>query len=439
LSTEAGRMFWSQLRFNLNGLDARNQRIVKVAAENANGLIQPQFCSILSSGAEPFLPMVIITLLRTKVGGGAAGMSSAAISEQAMGQAVMDIGEGVAVYLDSDDMATKELRVLSKGSHAFVQCHGEEHLRCTWHAFEFGSAGGHEMLADRCTVLMEGELEVDGHGLVTRWLHRDGVDTSPFGELSIPRRWDVKLAGLPFSTAWIPVSTLDINKLEASCQASLISEGILSHIDLGTQQRAPAHASVLDISGISQASRVASTSQASIASLKAAMTNACVWEDSSMSSTASDTSDGSISYGLNPFGRAAMIGRGVQVCVVPRSCNHAEGMWIVNVSGSGMWNYYPLEEACVFARECLAWWLPKCSTPVNSKQVLQDRIETGSLGRSRGTRSGKGGLGDIVFNEEDAEMTSSRIEVNSGNEEHTGDGGLLGDLGAISEERHERN
>mmetsp|Transcript_42142 Transcript_42142/g.78064 ORF Transcript_42142/g.78064 Transcript_42142/m.78064 type:complete len:297 (+) Transcript_42142:1-891(+) len=296
------------------------------------------------------------------------------------------------------------------------------------------------MLADRCTVLMEGELEVDAQGLVTRWLHRGGADASPFWGLNIPPRRIIKLIGLPFSTAWIPVTGHDVNKLEASCQASLVSDGILFCIDCDTKPRASARTSVLDITGDSQAPRVSSTSQTTIASLKAAITNACAWEDSSMSSAGSDiSSDWSESKELNNFGRAATVERGVQMCVVPRSRAHAEDMWVMNVSGSGMWNYYPLEEACVFARECLAWWLPKCSTPVNSKQVLQDRIETGSLGRSRGTRSGKGGLGDIVFNEEDAEMTSSRIEVNSGNEEHTGDGGLLGDLGAISEERHERN
>mmetsp|Transcript_19542 Transcript_19542/g.33040 ORF Transcript_19542/g.33040 Transcript_19542/m.33040 type:complete len:555 (+) Transcript_19542:127-1791(+) len=98
---------WTQLRFNLNGLGARNPRIVKVAVEKVNGLLQPQFCSVLSSGAEPFMPMVLITLLQTKDSGAAAitGISPATISGPGVwvrGETVMDIGEGVVVNLDSD-------------------------------------------------------------------------------------------------------------------------------------------------------------------------------------------------------------------------------------------------------------------------------------------------------------------------------------------------
>jgi len=422
-------MVWSQLRFNLNGRDARNQRIAKVAVDHANGLIQPQFCSVLSSGAEPFLPMVLIILLRTKV--------SAAISEQVMGQAVMDIGEGVVVNLDSDDMAIKDLGVLSKGSHAFVQCYGEEHLRCTWHAFKFGFAGGHEFLAEKRTVLMEGELEVNAQGLVTRWLHRGGVDTSPSLELDIPPRWVAKQTGLPLFTAWIPVSAFDISKLEASCQASLISDSILFHFDCGTQQGTSAHTSVLDISGISQTPRVASASQADIASLKAAVTNACVWKDSSMSSAASDTSSNR-SESMDIFDRAATVVRGVQMCAVPKSRAHVEDMWIVNLSGSGMWKYHPLEDLCVSAREFLAsCWLPKVPTNIFSKQDHPAGWHrTGSSGGSRGTRSGEGGIGNIADNEEDAEMNSSGIEDSSGDEKLTEDR-PMGSLRAIYEERPE--
>jgi len=397
-----------------------------VAVEKVNGLLQPQFCSVLSSGAEPFMPMVLITLLQTKDSGAAAfaGISSATISEPGVwvrGETVMDIGEGVVVNLDSDDMATNELKMLSKGSHAFVRCYGEEHLRCTWHAFEFGFAGGHEMLSERHTVLMEGELEVDAQGLVTRWLHRDGVDASPFGELKIPPRWVIKLVGLPFTTAWIPVTALDVNKLEASCQASLISDGIFFHIYCGTMQRTPVHTSVVDITGVSQAPRVASASQATIAFLKASITNAYIWEDSSMASARSDMSSDS----SESIDRAATVVQGVQMCVVPRSRAHDEDMWIMNVSGSGMWDKSPLQEAFISARECLALsWSPKCPTLFRSSQVYPaGSHRTGSSSTSHGKRSGKWELGDAVNNEGGAELDGLEISKdNDGNDRHTGEG-----------------
>jgi len=277
---------------------------------------------------------------------------------------------------------------------------------------------------------------VDAQGLVTRWLHKGVVDTSPYWELDIPPRWVVKLAGLPFSMAWVPVSALDISKLEASCQASLISNGILFHIDCGTQQRTPAHASVLDISGISQTLKVVSTSQANIASLKAAITNACVWEDSGMPSTASDTSsDRTESMAANSL-HAAMIGRGVQVCTVPRSCNYAEDMWIVNVSGSGMWDQSPLQEAYFSVRGYLASFRsPKCPTKFRSRQIRSAGSHgTGSLGGSRGTRSGKWRLSDTANNERATELNGLGVfEGSNENDRHTEEG-PVGILESIAEE-----
>jgi len=251
---------------------------------------------------------------------------------------------------------------------------------------------------------------VDAQGLVTRWLHKGVVDTSPYWELDIPPRWVVKLAGLPFSMAWVPVSALDISKLEASCQASLISDGILFQIDCGTQQRTPTDTSALNISGVSQTPRVASTSQAAIASLKAVITKAYTWEDKSIASAGSD------------------IGRGVLACVVPRSCAHAEDMWIVNISGLGMWDN-PLKKIYVSAREYLAsCWLPKCFTNNVSKQVHR----AGSH-RTGSSRSIKRGLDVIAGNEGDVELDSSEIEDSNGNTNHIGDGNE-GLLGIIAEE-----
>jgi len=251
---------------------------------------------------------------------------------------------------------------------------------------------------------------VDAQGLVTRWLHRDGVDVSPFGELNIPPRWVIKLVGLPFSTAWTPVTALDVNKLEASCQASLISDGILFHIYCGTMQRTPAHTSVVDITGVSQTPRVASTSQATIAFLKASITNAYIWEDSSMASSGSDMSSDS-SESIN---RAATVVQGVQMCVVPRSRAHAEDMWVMNVSGSGMWKKSPLQEAFISARECLASsWSPKCPTFFRSSPVYPaGSHRTGSSSTSRGKRSGKWRLGDAINKEVGAELDG--LEISTG-------------------------
>jgi len=265
---------------------------------------------------------------------------------------------------------------------------------------------------------------VDAQGLVTRWLHKGVVDTSPYWELDIPPRWVVKLAGLPFSMAWVPVSALDISKLEASCQASLISDGILFQIDCGTKQRTPAHISVVNISGVSQTPRVTSASQANIASLKAAITNAYAWEDSSMAIAGSDISSDRFEF------VDTTVGQEVLVCVVPWSCSHAEDMvWIVNVSGLGMWKNSPLKEAFVSAREYLAaCQLPKCFTNLSLKQV--PRAEPHRTGSSR---SNKWGIGDIAGNEIGMELNSSEIEVSNGNNKHIGDGHTEF-LGAIAEE-----
>jgi len=265
---------------------------------------------------------------------------------------------------------------------------------------------------------------VDAQGLVTRWLHKGVVDTSPYWELDIPPRWVVKLAGLPFSMAWVPVSALDISKLEASCQASLISDGILFQIDCGTKQRTPAHISVVNISGVSQTPRVTSASQANIASLKAAITNAYAWEDSSMAIAGSDISSDRFEF------VDTTVGQEVLVCVVPWSCSHAEDMvWIVNVSGLGMWKNSPLKEAFVSAREYLA----SCRLPICLTNLRWKQVHRAGPHRTGSSRSYKWGLGDIAGNEGGMELNSSEIEDSKGNTKHIGDD-HMGFLGVILEE-----
>ena len=77
--------------------------------------------------------------------------------------------------LGAGDLGPDGTYVPSPGSHAFVRCYGEPHLRVTLHAFPFGAAGGHPALANHDMVLMAGELEVDEHGKLTRWLNKSGL------------------------------------------------------------------------------------------------------------------------------------------------------------------------------------------------------------------------------------------------------------------------
>jgi len=145
-STGIERMVGPPLvHFNLNGHDSENRRIVKMAAtqsKNGDGTGE-RGLSVSSSagGGEPFLPMVLTTL---HYAGGSDGDGirhgttpandfelDSNLLPRVRGTAVMGIGGGVVVNLDSDDMDNKEMGVLSKGSHAFVRCYGEKHLRCT--------------------------------------------------------------------------------------------------------------------------------------------------------------------------------------------------------------------------------------------------------------------------------------------------------------------
>jgi len=123
------------------------------------------------------------------------------------------------------------------------------------------------------------------------------------------------------------------------------------------------------------------------------------------------------------------------VCVVPRSCAHAEDMWIVNVRGLGLWNNSPLKEAYVSAREYLAsCWLPKCSKDVRFMESHPaGSHRRGSSGGSRGTRSNNRGLHDTADNDGDVELKSSEIEHSHENSKHIGDGNMAL-LGVIAEE-----
>jgi hypothetical protein len=146
------------------------------------------------------------------------------------GTAVMDMGHGVLRDVNCKILGPEAAaRVLSRGSHAFVECYGERHLRCTWHAFDFGFAGGHSLLADRGMVLMSGEIEVDALGRVTRWL------MSQCG-LAMPPRWAVVRSGLPITSAWAFIAGPEVDALSSLPQPvyskeAMIASGRLERLD----------------------------------------------------------------------------------------------------------------------------------------------------------------------------------------------------------------
>jgi hypothetical protein len=140
------------------------------------------------------------------------------------GTAVMDVGDGVLTDVDWKTLSSKAKRILSKGSHAFVKCYGERHLRCTWHAFDFGFAGGHSLLAGGNMVLMSGEIEVSGSGRVTRWL------MSQCGQ-AMPPRWAVDYSGLPITSAWAFIAGSEVEALPTDYSKEYLkAEGFLEHL-----------------------------------------------------------------------------------------------------------------------------------------------------------------------------------------------------------------
>jgi hypothetical protein len=133
---------------------------------------------------------------------------------------VIDYGDGVLENIDDeDDEGQSGLHKLSQGAHAFVRCYGESFLRCTTNSFEFGSAGGHPLLANFSQVLMAGEVEVNEEGILTRWLNKSG--------LYMPPRFVIGQAGLPFEYAWMYLSQSEVSAMEPSKKNALIEYGCL--------------------------------------------------------------------------------------------------------------------------------------------------------------------------------------------------------------------
>jgi hypothetical protein len=213
-------------------------------SENAKNLQDSiKYPLLPSAGAQPFMPVILATLQPSNSGKNSSQQSAAQNAERTSPNessddvisqgccrvsctAVMDMGDGVLRDVDSKFVGNEAARVLSKGSHAFVKCYGERYLRCAWHAFDFGFAGGHSLLADSGRVLLSGEIEVGASGNVTRWL------MSQCG-LSTPPRWTVVHSGLPITSAWAFIAGPELDALSSpDCnKEALIAEGILERLN----------------------------------------------------------------------------------------------------------------------------------------------------------------------------------------------------------------
>jgi hypothetical protein len=195
--------------------------------------------SLPSAGAQPFVPIILATLQPSSTSGRSRAERAPAskyrdglISEGCCvsGTAVMDMGDGILRDVDSKTLGNEAAAgVLTKGSHAFVKCYGERHLRCVWHAFDFGFAGKHSLLANSNVVLMSGEIEVDASGNVTRWL------MSQCGQ-AMPPWWAVVHSGLPITSAWAFIAGSEVDALSSpDCtKENLIAEGILECLNEAT-------------------------------------------------------------------------------------------------------------------------------------------------------------------------------------------------------------
>jgi len=369
--------------FNLYGHDSQNQRIVKVAVEKSESeesIFKPQLSSVHSAGAKRYLPVMLATLHTQGVDdhGDALSVETPEPRPRMRGKTVMDIG-GVVVNLDAVNMAKEELEVPNKGSHAFVRCFGENHLRCTWHTFEFGFAGGHELLANRSAVLMEGEVEVDEDGFVTRWLHKSGVNTAPLLGLNMPPRWVVRLLGFPSSATWLTVAGTDVKALAEDFKASLVSKGHLIRLDSSnTQPIIPAPAARF-VSSFSAAFATFKTSSTRILDVpktrQVAPQDSFVSDISSLSAASIDWDDSHASPG-GSWGHG-----GVEACVVPGTATHAEEKWIMKVD---VWKTSPLQSAFVSVRDSLASFRLKKSYSSESRSV-RFKVEPEELGSHGGS------------------------------------------------------
>ena len=76
------------------------------------------------------------------------------------------------------------------------------------------------MLANGDMVLMAGEIELDAQGKLTRWLNKSG--------LYMPPRWALGQSGLPFSYAWLFVSSAEVDAMEIERRDCLVEEGALT-------------------------------------------------------------------------------------------------------------------------------------------------------------------------------------------------------------------
>jgi hypothetical protein len=138
---------------------------------------------------------------------------------------VADNGSGLLVDMDVEDrgIMCHDNDNLTVGSHAFVRCSGEPHLRCTLESYEFGFAKQHAMLAGGAHIMMAGEIEVNAEGVLTRWLNKSESYSAP--------KHIIGQAGLPFDLAWLYMSNSDVMAMEKGKRQMLEVSGCLRQLN----------------------------------------------------------------------------------------------------------------------------------------------------------------------------------------------------------------
>jgi hypothetical protein len=336
--------------------------------------------SLPSAGAQPFVRIILTTLQGPAKSSRNSSHQSGAqeaerttpsnenndgvISSQeccrASGTVVMDMGDGVLRDVDCKTLGNEAAAgVLSKGSHAFVKCYGERHLRCAWHAFDFGFAGGHSLLADSGMVLMSGEIEVDASCRVTRWL------MGRCGQ-AMPPRWAVDQSGLPITSAWAFIAGPEVDALSSPDRnkEALIAEGTLEHLKetaptTNSSSRLIAPTPNIGVSDTDRSPQGARTSLSTVGTTSDKCDDALVGMSRHGNGPDSDNIDRENTDSVGSSSRSEFATAGTHSTgVAPSRTIHARDIWVMKLGDDFEWQLSVSQSIFAAFREALA----SCST-----------------------------------------------------------------------------
>jgi hypothetical protein len=301
------------------------------------------------TGAQPFVPIVLATLQPSPNSRETSPSENneIAISQgcRVKGTAVMDMGGGILRSVDWKTLGTKaSAGVLLRGSHAFVKCYGERHLRCTWHAFDFGFAGGHSLLANRGMVLMSGEIEVGASGRVTRWL------MTQCGQ-AMPPRWAVARSGLPITSAWAFIAGPEVDELASLPQPgyskkAMIAKGRLKRLNetAPTTNSSPRATPQIRSSSTIRSPRGERIQPAPVEATSDESDDLSAGVSRHAKSPDSSENDYRIGYATKETGAS----------VVPSRTTHAENTWVMKLGDDFDWEVFESQSVYAAIREALA-------------------------------------------------------------------------------------